>query len=74
VASNEQNLLPFSTPQSYALLGAESKATEAAGNKERLAVCRYIEWRRTVFGAISASSILLVFFVNDSEYSKSARK
>jgi hypothetical protein len=36
VESHEHNLLPFSTPQSYALLSAESKATEAANNKERL--------------------------------------
>ena len=37
--SHEQNLLPFSTPQSYALLSAESKAADAANNKERLDVC-----------------------------------
>jgi hypothetical protein len=42
VASHENNLLPFSTPQSYALLSVESKATEAANNKERLVVCYYI--------------------------------
>jgi hypothetical protein len=36
VTSQEHNLLPFSTPQSYALLSVESKATEAANNKERL--------------------------------------
>jgi hypothetical protein len=30
VAFHEQNLLPIGTPQSYALLSAESKATEAA--------------------------------------------
>jgi predicted house-cleaning NTP pyrophosphatase (Maf/HAM1 superfamily) len=44
---HEHNLLPFSTPQSYALLSAESKATKAANNKERLVVCHYIVWCRT---------------------------
>ena len=39
VASHEHNLLPFSTPQSYALLSAKTKATEAANNKERLGEC-----------------------------------
>jgi hypothetical protein len=39
VVSHEHNLLPFSTPQSYALLSAESKATDAANIKERLGVC-----------------------------------
>jgi hypothetical protein len=29
-------LLPFSTPQSYTLLSAESKVASAANNKERL--------------------------------------
>ena len=48
VAFHEHNLLPFSTPQSYALLSAESKATEAANNEERLVVCHYIVWCRTV--------------------------
>ena len=37
--SHEHNLLPFSTPQSYALLSAESKAADATNNKERLDVC-----------------------------------
>ena len=49
VASHEHNLLPFSTPRSYALLSAESKATEAANNKERLVVCHFIVWCRTIF-------------------------
>jgi hypothetical protein len=47
VASLEHNLLPFSTPQSYALLSAESKATEETNNKERLGVCHDIVWCRT---------------------------
>ena len=38
MAPYEHNLLPFSTPQSYALLSAESKATDAANNKEKLDV------------------------------------
>ena len=49
MAFHEHNLLPFSTPQSYALLSAESKATEAANNEERLVVCHYIVWCRTIF-------------------------
>jgi hypothetical protein len=36
VTSHEDNLLPFSTPQSYAVLSAESKTTQAANNKEML--------------------------------------
>jgi hypothetical protein len=36
---NEHNILPFSKPQSYALLSTESKATDSANNKERLDVC-----------------------------------
>jgi hypothetical protein len=39
VASHEHNLLLFSTPKSYAQLSADSKATDAANNKERLDVC-----------------------------------
>jgi hypothetical protein len=39
VFSHEHNLLPFSPPQSYALLSVESKAADAANNKERLDVC-----------------------------------
>jgi hypothetical protein len=38
------NLLPFSTPQSYALLSAESKGTHAANNKERPGVCHDAVW------------------------------
>ena len=49
MVSHEHNLLPFSTPQSYALLSAESKATEAANNKERLVVRHYVVWCRTIF-------------------------
>jgi len=50
VASHEHNLLPFSTPQSYALLSAESKAAEAANNKERLDECHNNMWCHTIFG------------------------
>jgi hypothetical protein len=49
VVSYEHNALPFSTPQSYALLSAESKATEAANIKEMLVVCHDIVWCRTFF-------------------------
>ena len=35
VASHEQIALPFSTPQPHALPSADSKATQAANNKER---------------------------------------
>jgi hypothetical protein len=48
VAPHEQNLLPFSTPQPYALLSAESKATDSANNKEMLGVCHDIAWCRTM--------------------------
>jgi hypothetical protein len=44
VASHKQNLLPFSTPQFYALLSAESKATEVANNKKRLDKCHNNVW------------------------------
>ena len=50
VASHEHNLLPFSTPQSYALLSAQSKAAEAANNKERLDECHNNMWCHTIFG------------------------
>jgi hypothetical protein len=39
VTSHKHNLLPFSTPQSYAVLRAESKTTQAADNKEMLDEC-----------------------------------
>ena len=42
VTSHEHNLLPFSIPQSYALLSAESKTTQAANNKEMLNECHDI--------------------------------
>jgi hypothetical protein len=48
LASHEHSLLPFSTPQSYAVLSPESKATEAAKNKERLGECHDIVWCRTI--------------------------
>jgi hypothetical protein len=38
VASHEHILLPFSTPEPHALPTADSKATQAANNKERLGV------------------------------------
>jgi len=38
VASHEHILLPFNTPQPHALPSADSKATQAANNKERLGV------------------------------------
>jgi len=40
--SHEHNILPFSAPQSYALLSAESIAADAANNKERLHECHYM--------------------------------
>jgi hypothetical protein len=48
VDSHEDNSLPFRTTQSYALLSAESKVTEAANNKERLVVSHDVVWCRTV--------------------------
>jgi hypothetical protein len=48
VTSHEHNLLPFSTPQSYALLSAESKATQAANNKDILDECHDIVWCHTI--------------------------
>ena len=58
MAFHEHNLLPFSTPQSYALLSAESKTTEAANNKERLVVCHFIVWRRTILVACVVPALL----------------
>jgi hypothetical protein len=49
VASHKHNLLPFSTPLSYPLLSAESKAASAANNKERLGECHNIVWCHTIF-------------------------
>ena len=46
---HEHNLLPFSTPQSYALLSAESKTTQAANNKEMLGESHDIVWCHTIF-------------------------
>ena len=57
VTSHEHNLLPFSTPQSYALLSAESKATEAANNKERLGECHDCVVPYHVFGDQSAHRV-----------------
>jgi hypothetical protein len=47
VVSHEQILLPFSTPQPHALPSADSKATQAANNKERRGVRHGIVWCRT---------------------------
>ena len=53
VTSHEQNLLPISTLQSYALLSAESKATQqAANNKEMLDECHDIVWCHTMFDVL----------------------
>jgi hypothetical protein len=49
VTSHEQNLLPFSTFQCYALLSAESKTTQAANNKEMLDECHDIVWCHTIY-------------------------
>ena len=54
LTSHEHNLLPFSTPQSYALLSAESKETEAANNKERLGEYNDIVWCHTIFSALTS--------------------
>ena len=48
VASHEQTLLPFCTLQPHALLSANSKATHAANNKERLGMRHRIVWCRTI--------------------------
>ena len=48
MTSHEHNLLPFSTPQSYALLSAESETTQAADNKEMLDECHDIVWCHTI--------------------------
>ena len=48
VTAHEHNLLPFSTPQFYALLSAESKATQAANNKDMLGECHDIVWCHTI--------------------------
>jgi hypothetical protein len=49
VASHEHILLPFSTPQPHALPTADSRATQAANNKERPGVRRDIVWCRAIF-------------------------
>jgi len=49
VTSHEHNLLLFSTPQSYAVLSAESKTTQAADYKEMLDECHDIVWCHTIF-------------------------
>ena len=58
--SHEHNLLPFSTPQSYSLLSAESKAADAANNKERLDVCHdmcgAVPWDELLLEVVSRPS------------------
>jgi hypothetical protein len=49
VASHEHILLPFSTPQPHALPTADSRATQAANNKERLGLRHGIVWCRANF-------------------------
>ena len=49
VTPHEHNLLLFSKPQSYAVLSAESKTTQAADNKEMLDECHDIVWCHTIF-------------------------
>jgi hypothetical protein len=49
VASHEQILLPFRTPQPHALPSADSKATQAAKNKKRRRARHGIVWCRTIF-------------------------
>ena len=48
VTSHEHNSLSFSIPQSYVLLSAESKATQAANNKDMLDECHDIVWCHTI--------------------------
>jgi hypothetical protein len=48
VASSEHILLPLSTPQLHALPSADSKATQAANNKELLGFRHDIVWCRTL--------------------------
>ena len=48
MTSHEQNLLPFSTLQCYALPSAKSKTTQAANNKEMLGECHDIVWCHTI--------------------------
>ena len=48
VASHEHILLPFSTPQTHTLPSADTKATEAANDKQRLGVRHYILWCHTI--------------------------
>jgi hypothetical protein len=42
VASREHFLLPFTTPQTHTLPSADTKATEATNNKQRLCLRHYI--------------------------------
>jgi hypothetical protein len=49
VASHEHILLPFSTPQTHTLPSADTKATEAANNKQRLGVRHYTAWCQITF-------------------------
>jgi hypothetical protein len=49
VASYEHIQLPFSTPQTHTLPSADTKAAEAANNKERLFLRHYVVWCHTIF-------------------------
>jgi hypothetical protein len=57
VASHQHITLPFSTPQPHALPSADSKATQAANNKESLAVHHHIVWFRTIFLLEGSASV-----------------
>jgi hypothetical protein len=48
LASHEHILLPFSTPQIHTLPSADTKATEAANNKEKLGFRHYIVLCHTI--------------------------
>jgi hypothetical protein len=62
--SHEHNLLPFSTPKSYALLSVESKATEAANNKEMLDRMPLYVWCRTILRFRGAVYIRIALIYN----------
>jgi hypothetical protein len=73
VGFHEHNLLPFSTSKSYVLLSAESKATEAANNKERLVICHCIVWCRTILQKIKQTRIRTNTNPNDAEANSAGR-
>ena len=63
MASHEHILLPFSTPQPHALPSADSKATQAANNKEKLVVRHDTVLFRTIFSRSTVSSFLIIIFI-----------